>query len=95
MFNSDPELHSNWYGPPHLVSTNLPLSTMVSRARTFLVTGSAQFSHWSSTEGKLLAKGKPTGALPSMRERQMNYKLVEGSKYATEADKIAKGVVPE
>jgi len=43
-------------------------------------------------EGKLLANGKPTGALPSLRERQMNYRLVQGSKYAVEADNIAKGV---
>jgi hypothetical protein len=44
--------------------------------------------------GKLLAKGTPSdgpGALPSMRERATNYKVVEGSKYSVEADKIAGG----
>jgi hypothetical protein len=44
--------------------------------------------------GKLLAKGTPSdgpGALPSMRERVTNYKIVEGSKYSVEADKIAGG----
>lgn len=43
-------------------------------------------------EGKLLAKGKPSdgpGALPRMRERQMNYQIMKGSKYATAADEIA------
>ena len=46
-------------------------------------------------DGKLLAHGKPTGALPSMQQRQMNYRLVNGSKYAVEADKIAQGVASE
>mmetsp|Transcript_26960 Transcript_26960/g.44906 ORF Transcript_26960/g.44906 Transcript_26960/m.44906 type:complete len:274 (+) Transcript_26960:115-936(+) len=44
--------------------------------------------------GKLLAKGKPSDgpdALPSLRDRMTNYKIVQGSKYAIEADKIAKG----
>jgi hypothetical protein len=42
-------------------------------------------------DGNLLAKGKPSdgpGALPSLRERVTNYKIVQGSKYAVEADKI-------
>ena len=47
------------------------------------------------TDGKLLAHGKPTGVLPSMQDRQMNYRLVKGSKYAVEADKIAQGVASE
>lgn len=35
-------------------------------------------------DGALLARGQPTGeGLPSVRERQRNYQLVEGSKYAT------------
>ena len=38
--------------------------------------------------GALLASGKPSGTLPSISERQMNYQLVIGSKYAVEADKI-------
>lgn len=39
--------------------------------------------------GSLLATGAPTGDLPSLRERQMNFKVVQGSKYATAAEKIA------
>lgn len=38
--------------------------------------------------GKLLNQGTPTGALPAERERAMNYKVVAGSKYAVEADKL-------
>eukprot|EP00571_Detonula_confervacea_P012624 CAMPEP_0172311232 /NCGR_PEP_ID=MMETSP1058-20130122/14264_1 /TAXON_ID=83371 /ORGANISM="Detonula confervacea, Strain CCMP 353" /LENGTH=310 /DNA_ID=CAMNT_0013024351 /DNA_START=30 /DNA_END=962 /DNA_ORIENTATION=+ len=43
-------------------------------------------------DGKLLAKGKPSdgpGALPRRREREMNYQIMKGSKYATVADGIA------
>ena len=41
-------------------------------------------------DGKLLAKGTPSDEqLPALRERQVNYRLVEGSKYAKEADLIA------
>ncbi len=36
--------------------------------------------------GALLTRGKPRGDLPHMRERSMNYQLVQGSKYAVEAD---------
>eukprot|EP00542_Grammatophora_oceanica_P013543 CAMPEP_0194047192 /NCGR_PEP_ID=MMETSP0009_2-20130614/23616_1 /TAXON_ID=210454 /ORGANISM="Grammatophora oceanica, Strain CCMP 410" /LENGTH=225 /DNA_ID=CAMNT_0038692731 /DNA_START=245 /DNA_END=922 /DNA_ORIENTATION=- len=37
--------------------------------------------------GEFLAAGSPTGmSLPSLRERQRNYRLVQGSKYAKEAD---------
>ena len=39
--------------------------------------------------GKELARGKPTGNIPRLLERQINYKLVKGSKYATAADAIA------
>jgi len=48
-------------------------------------------------DGKLLAKGKPSSleGLPPLRERQMNYKIVEGSKYAKEADKLASNVATE
>ena len=42
-------------------------------------------------DGKELAHGKPTGRLPSLQERQVNYKIVAGSKYAIAADKIARG----
>ena len=41
-------------------------------------------------DGKLLAKGTPSEGLPSLRERQMNYKIVAGSKYSREADSIAR-----
>ena len=41
-------------------------------------------------DGSLLAKGTPTGRdLPNLRERKTNYKIVAGSKYAVEADKLA------
>ena len=40
-------------------------------------------------DGGLLAKGSPKGDLPAMRERVMNYRLVQGSKYAHAADEIA------
>ncbi|KAL9187883.1 hypothetical protein ACHAXT_006261 [Thalassiosira profunda] len=43
-------------------------------------------------EGKLLAKGKPSdgpGALPNRREREMNYGIMKGSKYATVAESLA------
>lgn len=47
-------------------------------------------------DGKLLAKGKPTpGGLPPLRERQMNYRLVQGSKYARAADLLARKVATE
>ena len=39
--------------------------------------------------GELLASGRPTGRLPALRERQANYALVRGSKYAMAADKLA------
>ena len=38
--------------------------------------------------GKLLNVGTPTGMLPAERERVMNYKVVAGSKYSVEADKL-------
>ena len=44
-------------------------------------------------DGKLLAKGKPSDgpdALPHLRERMMNFKIMEGSKYASAAEQIAK-----
>jgi len=46
-------------------------------------------------DGKLLARGAPTGKLPQMRQRQMNYALVNGSKYATAANDIDRGVATE
>jgi hypothetical protein len=45
--------------------------------------------------GKLLAKGKPSEGLPPLREREMNYNIVVGSKYAREADRIARNVAAE
>jgi len=41
-------------------------------------------------EGVLLASGTPTGQLPPMGERRLNFDLVKGSKYAVEAEKMAK-----
>lgn len=44
-------------------------------------------------DGKLLARGKPSDGpdkLPHLRERMMNYKIMEGSKYASVADQIAR-----
>jgi hypothetical protein len=48
-------------------------------------------------EGKLLAKGTPSPSvgLPAMKERQLNYKIVEGSKYSVEVDKISRNVAAE
>lgn len=43
-------------------------------------------------DGNLLAKGKPSdgpSSLPALRERQMNYRIVEGSKYARAANDAA------
>ena len=42
-------------------------------------------------DGSLLAQGKPMNldGLPPLRERQLNYRVVAGSKYAVQADKIA------
>ena len=43
-------------------------------------------------DGKLLARGTPSDGpegLPALRERQMNYKIMSGSKYSTAADEIA------
>ncbi|GFH54335.1 hypothetical protein CTEN210_10811 [Chaetoceros tenuissimus] len=42
-------------------------------------------------DGKELARGSPTGQLPNIRQRQMNYELVRGSKYARVVDQIAFG----
>lgn len=46
-------------------------------------------------DGSLLAKGSPTSGLPSLRERQANYEVVKGSKYAREADALARLVAVE
>jgi hypothetical protein len=40
-------------------------------------------------EGGLLARGKPTGRLPQLRQRQMNYRIVAGSKYSKVVHEIA------
>ncbi|EJK50891.1 hypothetical protein THAOC_29997 [Thalassiosira oceanica] len=50
-----------------------------------------------SDEGILLAKGKPSdgpAGLPALRERQMNYQIMMGSKYAVAADRIARLEIP-
>lgn len=48
-------------------------------------------------DGKPLATGKPSSLedLPPLRERVMNYRLVQGSKYAREADLIANKIASE
>merc|ERR1711908_88694 len=38
--------------------------------------------------GELLNSGTPTGELPALRQRQQNYALVRGSKYAAAAEKL-------
>lgn len=43
-------------------------------------------------DGKELAKGSATEGLPSLRQRQLNYALVAGSKYAKVADAIAEAI---
>ena len=40
-------------------------------------------------DGNELARGKPRGDLPALRERLMNYRLVQSSKYAHVVDEIA------
>lgn len=40
-------------------------------------------------EGQYLKHGTPTGELPPLRLRQSNYRLVQGSKYAREAEGLA------
>ena len=43
-------------------------------------------------DGGLLARGTPVdgpAGLPALRERQMNYRIVQGSKHACAADDIA------
>ena len=40
-------------------------------------------------DGNELARGNPSGRLPDLRQRQMNYRLVSGSKYARVADQIS------
>eukprot|EP01134_Creolimax_fragrantissima_P007269 CFRG7269T1 len=42
-------------------------------------------------EGNLLATGNPTGRLPPLQERTVNYDLVKESKYAVVADSMAGG----
>ena len=37
-------------------------------------------------DGKLLRKGSPQPPLPAKSQRQMNYRVVQGSKYAVVAD---------
>jgi len=42
--------------------------------------------------GELLNSGTPTGRLPALSQRQQNYALVKGSKYAAAAEKLGKAV---
>ena len=46
-------------------------------------------------DGNELARGKPTEGLPRLQERQMNYEIVKGSKYARVVDSIARNVAAE
>jgi hypothetical protein len=49
-------------------------------------------------DGNLLAQGKPSDGpegLPHIRERQVNYQIVAGSKYAKAAEAIAKNAAAE
>lgn len=46
-------------------------------------------------DGNMLASGKDLTELPPLRERQMNYQIVAGSKYARVADMIARNVAAE
>jgi len=39
-------------------------------------------------DGALLNQGNPSGILPHLQERQQNYMVVQGSKYALAADSI-------
>jgi hypothetical protein len=43
-------------------------------------------------EGKELARGKPTGTLPSIRERMLNFEIMKGSKYSTAAEALASSI---
>lgn len=43
--------------------------------------------------GELLATGSPVPPLPSYDQRTMNYRVVQGSKYATAADALDASVV--
>lgn len=46
-------------------------------------------------EGKELARGRPTGSLPAIRERMLNYEIMKGSKYATAAEALAASISTE
>jgi hypothetical protein len=46
-------------------------------------------------DGKELARGKPLEGLPRLSERQMNYKIVKGGKYARVVEEIAKNIAAE
>ena len=41
-------------------------------------------------DGKLLARGTPTGKLPGLRQRATNFQLTKGSKYAVAASSETK-----
>jgi len=44
-------------------------------------------------DGNELARGKPSGRLPNLYQRQMNYRIVAGSKYAKVVDGIVSNSV--
>lgn len=45
-------------------------------------------------DGKELARGTPTGSLPHIRQRQRNYAMVRGGKYASVVESIAQATSP-
>jgi hypothetical protein len=46
-------------------------------------------------DGKELARGKPLGNLPNIRQRQMNFAIVQGGKYAKAAEAVAANAATE
>ena len=51
-----------------------------------------RLSRGAPVAGELLNSGTPTGRLPALSQRQQNYALVKGSKYAAAAEKLGKAV---
>ena len=75
-----------------LVNENLALYHNFGRVSLCLYT----MLYQTLSDGNFLAEGKPLpGGLPPLRERQMNYRIVQGSKYARVADERASHVAAE
>ena len=49
-----------------------------------------RLSRGASGAGELLNSGTPTGRLPALSQRQQNFALVRGSKYAAAAEALGK-----